>query len=168
MFQEGVRPLGSVKFNMDGWQDKVKKALEGNYVTRVGILGDKASAVEHEGVDLTNAEIGAIHELGLLAHVPERSFLRMPLEAKLGEWIEHNLSIYRDCLKKGDMKHWFDAVGFAAEKIIDDAFMSGGFGSWPRLAPSTVAMKGGRRDILMDTGQLRASITSAVYERALK
>lgn len=156
--------MGSVRFNMDGWEGHVKKALQGKYVTRVGILGEKASEIHNE-TDKTNAEIGAIHELGLVAHIPERSFLRMPLETKLGQWIENNLDIYEKCLKKGSMKQWFEAVGFAAEKIIDDAFATGGFGSWARLSPVTVAMKGGRLQILVDTGQLRSSITSAVYER---
>ena len=164
MYQEEVQQLGSVRFNMDGWNDQVKKALQGNFVTRVGILGEKASEIHNE-TDKTNAEIGAIHELGLLAHVPERSFLRMPLETKLEGWIENNLDLYEQCLKKGNMKKWFEALGFAAEKIIEDAFLSGGFGSWPRLSPVTVAMKGGRWWPLIDTGQLRASITSAVYER---
>ena len=167
MYQEGEQQLGNVRFNMDGWNDHVKKALQGNYVTRVGILGEKASEVHNE-TDKTNAEIGAIHELGLLAHVPERSFLRMPLETKLAGWIEDNLEIYENCMKKGNMKDWFEAVGFAAEKIINDAFATGGFGSWPALSPVTIAMKGGRTMPLIDTGQLRRSITSAVYERAMK
>lgn len=151
---------------MDGWNDEVKKALQSKYVTRVGILGNKASEI-HNDTDKTNAEIGAIHELGLLAHVPERSFLRMPLEEKLGQWIEDNLDIYRNCLKKGDMKQWHQAVGFAAEKIINEAFETGGFGSWPPLSRTTIALRGGLASakILVDTGQLRASITSAVYER---
>ena len=155
--------MGSVRFNMDGWTDKVKKALEGNYVTRVGILGDDASEMR-EDAGVTNAEVGAAHELGLLAHVPERSFLRMPLEEKLGEWIEKNLDNFRACLKKGDLKPWFVKVGFAAEKIVDEAFETGGFGKWPKLSPKTIAAKGSLK-ILQDTGQLRSSITSEVYER---
>ena len=53
-----------VSLKLDGL-NKVYEALDSTHVLRVGILGDKAS-VNHEGSDLTNAEIGAIQETGTI------------------------------------------------------------------------------------------------------
>lgn len=52
-------------------------------------------------------------------------------------------------------------LGIACENVIQDAFSSGGFGFWKFILPSTVRRKGSARE-LIDTGQLRRSITSKV------
>lgn len=80
---------------------KVIKQMNESYVARVGIIGAEAQA-KHSDTDLTNAELGAIHEFGATINVtkkmrgfffkkygiqkskkpvviPARSFLRMPL-----------------------------------------------------------------------------------------
>lgn len=77
------------------------------YSIRVGIIGDKAYQ-KHEETELTNAELGAIHEFGATINptekqkryfawrwnvhksndvivIPERSFLRVPLLSKEGK-----------------------------------------------------------------------------------
>lgn len=84
---------------------KLMEALDQKYSIRVGIIGEKAKE-KHKGSDLTNAELGAIHEFGCTIAVtpkmraflhsidihlrpetttiviPTRSFLRMPLLSK--------------------------------------------------------------------------------------
>lgn len=89
------------------------KDLNEKYSIRVGIIGDKAYQ-KHPHTDLTNAELGAIHEYGATIQVtekmrnylhtigihlkpetttvviPTRSFLRMPLLS--GEFKEHLLT----------------------------------------------------------------------------
>jgi phage gpG-like protein len=154
--------MGSVKLDLSGWKG-LKKTLEGDYITRVGILGSEASK-PHAKTKKTNAEIGAIHELGLVAGIPQRSFLKMPLETKLFSKIEAEKENYYNALKSGKLKKWFQAVGMWAEEIIDQAFTSSGFGSWAKNSPVTIKRKGSAMP-LIDTGQLRNSITSTVINK---
>ena len=85
---------------------KVIKQMSESYVVKVGIIGAEAQA-KHRDTNLTNAELGAIHEFGATINVtkkmrgfffkkygiqkskkpvviPTRSFLRMPLLSKEG------------------------------------------------------------------------------------
>lgn len=155
--------MGRIKLDMSGWKGLEKTLKDKKYFTRVGILGDKASQ-EHNKTTKTNAEIGAIHELGLVAGIPQRSFLKMPLETKLFDVISSHKDEYYLALKNGKMKNWFKAVGLWCEEIIDDAFKSGGFGSWEKNSEATIKRKGSSKP-LIDTGQLRASISSTVIEK---
>lgn len=152
--------MTQVKIDMSGFKT-IKKALSDKFKTRVGILGGKASE-SHKGTELTNADLGAIHEFGSLSNnIPPRSFLRLPLEAKLGEWINKNRSRYMELMEQGNVRKFYVGMGLAAEGIIDEAFVTSGFGSWPPDKPETVKRKGSSMPLL-DTGQLRASITSKV------
>lgn len=154
--------MGSVKLDMSGWKH-LKKTLEGNYTTRVGILGSEGSK-QHADTKKTNAEIGAIHELGLVAGIPQRSFLKMPLESKLFSKIEAEKEQYYTALKNGKLVKWFQALGMWSEEIIDEAFTTSGFGSWAPNAPITIARKGSAMP-LIDTGQLRNSISHIIVEK---
>lgn len=156
-----------VSFNMDGL-NSIKKALEDNLKTRVGILGSKASELHNSkdssgkpvNVKLTNADIGAIHEFGS-GRIPQRSFLQYPLETYLGKWIRANKDRYYEQLKKGDLRKFYVAMGLEAEKIVDEAFSTSGYGTWAPNAPMTISKKGSSMP-LIDTGQLRRSISSKV------
>lgn len=152
--------MTQVKIDMSGFKP-IKKALDDKFKTRVGILGGKASEA-HKGTELTNADIGAIHEFGSLSNnIPPRSFLRLPLEAKLGEWINKNRIRYMELMEQGSVRKFYVDMGFAAEGIIDEAFVTSGFGQWAPDKPATAKRKGSSMP-LIDTGQLRASITSKV------
>lgn len=132
----------------------------------VGILG---SEVNPE-TGITIAGIGAVHEFGTdkagrgkSTTIPERSFLRMPIETKSDD-IEAFASKGLDKnLADGNIRRIFEQVGKGAEAVIQDAFETGGFGTWPELAQSTIDAKGSS-GILIDTGLLRKSITSKVGE----
>ena len=41
---------------------------------------------------------------------------------------------------------------------VDARFDSGGYGTWVPLSPVTIARKGGRTEILIDTGNMRRSV----------
>lgn len=161
--------MGRVKFDMSGWKGLEKTLKNEKYFTRVGILGSNGSK-EHANSTKTNAEIGEIHELGLVAGIPKRSFLKMPLETKLFSKISAEKENYYTALKNGKMKKWFEAVGLWAEEIIDEAFATSCFGSWAPNSPVTISRKtreGSAQKAmpLIDTGQLRNSITSTVIHK---
>ena len=156
--------MGRVKFDMSGWKGLEKTLKNDKYFTRVGILGSEASK-QHAKSKKTNAEIGAIHELGLVAGIPQRSFLKMPLETKLYDKISAEKDKFYEALKNGKIKKWFEAVGFWCEEIIHNAFESSGFGFWEANAESTLKRKAPETKPLIDTRQLRDSITSAVVEK---
>jgi phage gpG-like protein len=152
-----------VKYNMDGLNDFIK-GLGGEYVTRVGVLG--GNQARGDG-DLTNSEIGVVHEYGTKSgNIPSRSFLRMPLEVKSKDFVKGigNSKMVKDAIARGDYKRVYELMGAKAEQIVDDAFATGGFGMWPPLKPETIAAKGSA-GILKDTQQLRRSVTSDVKNK---
>lgn len=126
-------------------------------VIKIGILGDKNSRSQNG----SNAEIGAKHEFGV--GVPQRSFLRMPLNEKLADYLEESSAFDNDTLnlvvKSGTLKPWLQKIAITAEKVVADAFASGGFGQWRKWATGYSNNTG---QILVDTQQLRNSITSEV------
>ena len=54
-----------------------------------------------------------------------------------------------------------ELLGVYGESIVQEAFETGGFGTWEPLSQETVEAKGSN-SILIDTAQLRRSITSKV------
>lgn len=143
------------------FQANINKAIG----VKIGILG--STDARDDGEPLGNAGIGVVQEYGSITNnIPARSFLRMPLEMKKDQLnaVFEKTSV-KEILLKGDIKGAFKKLGVEAEAIIDDAFKSGGFGTWPKNAPSTVAQKKSSKP-LIDTSELRRSITSQVVERS--
>jgi hypothetical protein len=161
--------------------ENIHNVLMSQFITRVGILGGKTTrhqtirtrAGAHKAgravVSQTNAEIGLLHEKGSLTQrIPRRSFLEMPLvlkslglmSIKLNLWHffmsgEHSPARLRDAYVK---------LGLMAERIIQSAFETRGFGRWAADSEQTIRRK--KSDApLIDTGQLRRSITSDVVDR---
>lgn len=170
-----------VKLNLDGL-NKVYKALNSTHTLRVGILGDKA-AVNHEGSDLTNAEIGAIQEFGSVANkIPARSFLQMPLSKELPALLNKRdvRKGFEKCLEEGNLDAFLEAVGEKSVAIVKDAFENSGYGTWAANAPITIEGgwmrnkqtgapvyvngKAPETKPLIHTRQLRDSITYEVVE----
>ena len=140
--------------------------------TRTIVAGHKKSRTTQS--TKTNAEIGLMHEKGSLTggpggtRVERRSFLEMPLV-----WKSEGLMAIRNKLweafTSGEqttarLHRAYRDLGIMAEKIIAAAFESGGFGKWKPDAASTISRKGSSRT-LVDTSQLRASITSDVVNK---
>lgn len=144
--------------------DKLLKALKGKPpVARVGILSGKDARKEGPG----NAEIGAAHEYGVPSRgLPARSFLRMPLSERLGPTMESSGLLgpeeTKEVLKSGTVVPWLKKVAVVAEGVVREAFETQGFGKWkPWKDPNYT---NNAMQVLVDTGQLKNSITSEVKE----
>jgi phage gpG-like protein len=161
--------------------DGILKALKNNMSrVRVGVLGGKTirNQVKVEGgksvnaankrpkgkFDVsTNAAVGAIHEFGS-EKMPQRSFLRVPISEKLQERLESAGAFTPDefskVVKEASLVPWLHRIAIVAEKIVGDAFATGGFGKWPKW--KTKGYENNTGMLLVDTQQLRNSITSEV------
>lgn len=150
---------------------------------QVGVFSGKT---DRKSGDMTNADLARIHELGSPEHgIPARSMLRTPIADHAQQIMESVKGHSEGWLKEsGPMKIW-KMVGIAAEKIVLQAFATGGFGKWPALKYATLLAKLNRgkkgkslarrkgiiaqiysgevgMGILIDTGQLRRSFSSRV------
>jgi len=161
--------------------EQLKAGLKTGMVAKVGILGADAAEVHKNteaatlstgrkvrkfiaGSTITNAEIGVIAEFGSISkNIPARSFLRYPLETHATELVEAvaKSKTAQAALEKGDIKTVYKILGFEAEKIVNKAFTTSGFGQWAANAPATIAKKGSSMPNI-DTSQLRRSISSEV------
>lgn len=176
-------PIGKnafVKTNMTPLNNLLA-GIDEKYVVRVGILGNKAHAknrldtgelkkrgghkVGDTASELTNADIGLRHEKGVKSeHLPRRSWLQNPLEDNL---MEYFTKIGSETIKLMVLKQSLSAyqdLGIICEQIIQKGFETGGYGKWKSLSAFTIAQKKSSQ-ILIDTGQLRKSVTSQVVKK---
>lgn len=147
---------GSVSVRDNGFKamtERLSKASFGATLT-VGI-NEAEGEKEHEGTDLTIADIGEIHEFGL--GVPRRSFI--------ADWSDEREEEHRAQIRKvaqavvrGKIPSW--EVGLARLGVLYVAEVqkriSDGIG--PPLAQVTIDRKGSSTP-LIDIGILRSSIT---------
>lgn len=118
---------------------------------RVGV-----NSAPHAGGNLTNEELGAIHEFGL-GHMPERSFLRAWVDQQSKEWMSW--------LRKGVLasllsnRQWASNFGKYAVREVQARIRNG---IPPELDEATVKRKLGRNPTpLINTEQL---INAVEYE----
>lgn len=143
-------------------------------VVRVGIFGEKNS--RNDG--MTNAELGAIHEFGVMSkNIPPRSFLRMPIAFKQNDILKKTSAGAPALLAQGRLIQILENLGRACMEVVIGAFRSSGYGNWPKDKPRTAAhkltSKGKKatakniaKDLpLVDTGQLQRSILWKVGPR---
>jgi len=141
----------------------ITKILKENKLkVKVGVLGDNGSRKDGR---MNNATIGLFHEFGTYK-MYARSFLRMPLSFKFNEYVSKakglgGAKLWETIYEERSMKPLLKKVGIIAERVVDDAFQTGGFGTWPDLHAETWLRKKNLQ-ILIETGQLRRSITSEV------
>jgi hypothetical protein len=159
-----IRSAVKITVKLDGLK-QFKKFLTAEGYVKVGILGDKAQT-PHAGTDKTNAQIGVVHEFGRKNNQKPhaRSFIRYPIEHK-SKQILQELSAQKEKIEAlfatGDPIVFYKMLGLAAEKAIIEAFETGGFGSWEKLDPKTIARRPNKSDtILVNEGQLKGSISS--------
>lgn len=131
-------------------------------VVTVGIQGDNAREAPAEGVERepNNAEVATWNEFGTSdGHVPARSFMRSTFDERRAELVEVQRKAL-DAVAAGKMTteqalhvigEWFQ--GAVQKKIVDLRD--------PPNAPATIEAKGSSNP-LIDTGQLRQSITHEV------
>ena len=161
--------MADIKVDISGLEH-LAKALGDDYSIKVGIVGETAQ--RHNGnTDKTNAEIGFINEFGKqtgFPKIPARSFLRMPLTLYLSKYLRDKKSLSKqavnNAVKSGKLLELAKKVGLVAEEVIQEAFATRGFGNWAPNAPYTIAQKGSDSP-LIDTGELRRSITSRVEKK---
>ncbi len=148
-----------VELDMKGL-DKLIRELKTRYYVDVGIIGE--SKIGPTGASV--AAYGAVHEYGSpKQNIPRRSFIQMPLKVRQKQ-IENAAQRVLKQTAEGsgiDVKRVFKTIGIAAEAQIQDAFDSGGFGTWAPDKPETIEHKGSD-SVLIDTGLLRKSIASRV------
>lgn len=152
----------SVRSNLKGFE-QLQKNLKTKLSAKIGIFSDDNS--RDDGA-LTNAEIGAKHEFGVLSeNLPRRSFLRDPIELKRKELLKTADSVINANIDKpdGDRKI-FELIGIAGEAIVQEAFETGGYGTWQALSSFTTNKKGSSQ-ILIASSQLRKSVISKVDKR---
>lgn len=144
--------------------EKLVDELDTNYYVDVGILGSETDSES----GLTIAGIGAVHEFGTdragrgnKTVIPKRSFIKMPIDKKQADIKSAAEKRLQQHLEKGNVKGVFEDIGLAAEGVIQEAFSTGGFGTWAPNAESTVQKKGSASP-LIDEGVLRKAITSKV------
>jgi hypothetical protein len=147
--------------------NKLIEELGKDYYVDIGILGE-SNETEEGGKTL--AGIGAVHEFGTdkagrgnSVSIPERSFIRMPLESgqkAIEEKIEPKMQSH---IEQGNIKGIFKLIGMAGEERIQEAFETRGFGTWPPNAPATIKAKGSDAP-LIDDGDLKKAIMSKVGE----
>jgi hypothetical protein len=152
----------SVKSNLKGWE-QLQKNLKTKLVAKVGIFSDDS---QRSDGDLTNVQIGARHEFGVISEgLPRRSFLNDPIELKRKELLKKADGIIKANIdKEGGAEKIFELIGIVGEAIVQEAFETGGFGTWQSLSERTINKKESSQ-ILIDSSQLRRAVISKVDKR---
>ena len=154
------------------------EALKRRPCIQVGVFSGKSA---REG-DLDNAALASIHEHGDSRHnLPPRSMLITPIKDHSKEIMSSIKGKAHELVETGKLLNIWKLVGIAAEKIILQAFDTGGFGKWPQLKNATIwgKLKGSmaskankfwnikagnsKSGILIATGQLRRAFSSRVF-----
>ena len=140
-----------------------------NQEVRIGFLGEEKNT--RSGGELTNADLAAIHHFGSVSKkLPPRSpFVGFQMEEKtsiisniIGKSLES--SVKKNTINKSDVTQALKKGGLAGENLIDEAFQTGGFGSWKPINPKTAKAKGNKK-ILIATDQLHKSRVSKVINK---
>lgn len=129
-------------------------------VIKIG-LPEKAGGQMHTDSGLTIAQVGAAHEYGVPGKgIPRRSFLREPIindQKNINKLIKTKFSAIAENRLSADRA--LHQLGQYGERISKKSFTSN---NWEALKPATIEAKGNKANPLIDTGQLRGSITYEV------
>ncbi|WP_223840741.1 hypothetical protein [Pseudomonas extremaustralis] len=155
-------------------KDDVSKVLASiqdlaNKQVLVGIPASKAEREEGDEEPINNAQLGYIHEYGSpKANIPARPFLN-PGIARTQESINNHLKKAAKAAMDGNSEKVdveLNATGLIAQAGARNEINSGTFEA---LAPATLAARRRRGRTgdkpLIDTGQLRNSITYVIREK---
>lgn len=145
-----------------GWRQLLAQVRQhaGKSYAKVGLLGAKASAQHESGGPLTVVEVGLVHEFGSRdERIPERSFLREAFDGNREKYAERVRQLMGLVLE-GKLDY-ARALGLLGAEAASDVKVWMTEGMFEPLAPSTIAKKGSAHP-LIDTGQLRASVSFVV------
>ncbi|MEA3330610.1 MAG: hypothetical protein U9Q29_02830 [Campylobacterota bacterium] len=137
--------------------DKLKKAITSGKV-KVGLPKGKAETYESGE---TTIEVGATHEFGE-GNIPERSFIRVPVQHNKEKYIA--LAAKQAKLIFNGKQTVEDALGILGLFMSDKMKASFGNNDWSPNSQQTIASKGSSSP-LIDTGQLRQSITWQIVQK---
>lgn len=152
----GFRELHVIR-DVDRGAKKLLRNVQHTGYVRVGILGDLAEDLCGEFGQLTIGELAAIHEFGL--GVPQRSFIADYVDESIADIKNTIGKISKKIIRlEMDPSLALDVLGMYIEGQIKARIAKG---IDPPNAPSTIARKGSSKP-LIDTGQLRSSITYEV------
>lgn len=169
---------GSVTLNtkaLQAFKRQLKKAEKSR--VEVGIFSENAARDDGE----SNVEVGAKMEFGsaedsetslkqqqargrgpMMWHGnPARSFLMMPITTELPIVIRSEHAQLEKSFVEDGAPAMLEQVGFMGEAVVQDAFDTQGFGTWPNNSKKTVEWKGSDKP-LIDSTQLRKSVSSRV------
>lgn len=160
-----------VKLDISKMETLVKFLQGGMPGIKVGIMGQKnARKAQGHSNTPSNAEVGFVNEFGKVdgfPKIPARSFIRMPLNTHFYDKLLEKKSLTKEefekAIKDGKADKFAEKIGLVAEETIQDAFSTRGWGEWKENAELTKELKGSDSP-LIDTGQLRRSITSKVIK----
>lgn len=173
-----INPVVSVNFDLSRLR-VIERMTKKKYIVEVGILGNKnrrsvkttyskktgfRRVRSKEKSSLTNAQIGAIHELGSFSrNIKKRSFLKVPLELKMpGIFVKVGQALINQ-MNPSNIVQTYKLLGTLAERVVLTAFSTRGYGRWPANSPATIAKKKSEMP-LIDSGQLRRSISNRVIK----
>lgn len=167
------------KIDMTG-VNKLLALVNEKYQVRIGVIGGgkprlkrdsfegqelKTKKFQSKDENLTNAMIGMMHEKGVKSKkLPRRSWLQTPLEDHLPEHMRKISTKTLANIFRTQPKKAYAELGIVAEAIIQKGFETAGYGKWQPLSPETIEKKGSSA-VLIDTAQLRKSITSRVVRK---
>jgi phage gpG-like protein len=133
----------------------------------VGVQGNKAEAEKQTGK--TNVEIATIHEFGAPAvHIPQRSFMRSTFDENVQDLqakVDAAATKIYDGKKSGTLKGELMLIGEGLRRKIIEKLNSN---IPPPLSDYTIMKKGGEATALIETGQMKNSISSTVVARETK
>ncbi len=146
-----------------GWKKARRLIKQPRVLISVGVQGREGNAKsgDEDGAPSV-ADVAAINELGL--GVPERSFLRSTIDAGRGKYAKLLRGIGQAAIEgKINLRA---GAGIIGEVVVGDVKQSISNGIPPPNAESTIVAKGSSTP-LIDSGQMRGSITSKVTKSKL-
>ncbi len=160
----------TVKVIDHGWEAikaRMRPLGDAGAVVKVGVQGVQGAA-NHQGTTLSVAQLATIHEFGKRIHqprmnrmivIPERSFLRATIDQYQAAIARRDVLLAQGfVLGKFALKPALELLGQYVVGLIKQRIANG---IPPANSPYTIAKKGSSKP-LIDTGQLRNSITYVV------
>lgn len=144
--------------------ESVRKALQdaASKDVRVGVLGAQAEAVRSD-VDMTNAELVAIHEFGApRAGIPERAPIRTSFDQHERAWQALAARLLQGIIS-GKLSTE-QALGILGEQAVADMRATVRAGLEPPLKPETIRRKGSSTP-LIGSGRIVQSFAWEIVDR---
>lgn len=138
----------------------VKNVLEEfkKHVVKIGLPKGTPGTYEN---GMSVIQVGIVHEFGSPSrNIPQRSFLRAPMYMSRDKIKKMIFNEYVKCQNKtSNVQTSLKKMGIYGEGISKKSFR---VNDWAPLKPATIKAKGNKANPLINTGQLRNSITSIV------